>query len=137
MFHLATGPKTAGELTSIIIYDGVDKYRLPESTARRLLKRLVEIGLIEVYRGIDKRRRYYRLTATGESVIRKLTSLVVDRLRRYAIRGSSGTLLDIEKLREEAYRLGVSPRLLVEVLGLKKVKSGDRVYYAIPPGSLR
>ena len=136
MFHLAAGPRTAGELTSIIVYDGEGRYRLPESTARRLLKRLVEIGLIEVYRGIDRRRRYYKLTATGESVARKLVSLVVDRLRRHAIRGSSRMLLDVEKLREEAYRLGVSPRLLVEVLGLKRVKSGDRVYYAIPPGTL-
>jgi DNA-binding transcriptional ArsR family regulator len=46
--------------------------RLPESSLYRLLYRLRRAGLVEVYRGLDARRRYYRLTSLGGEVYTRI-----------------------------------------------------------------
>lgn len=63
---LSARPRPAKELVGIRIRQRGRLRALPESTAYRLLGRLRELGLVETHKGIDYRKRYYKLSALGE-----------------------------------------------------------------------
>lgn len=55
---------------------------IPASTLYRLLSRLKRAGLVEEYRGLDARRRYYRLTPLGRKVYEKARAHLEASLRK-------------------------------------------------------
>jgi len=93
--ELGERPKQAKELVSARIYvkakvkdryGDYEKYvgkKLPQSTMYRLLKKLVNTGLAEVYRGIDFRKRYYKLTELGKKVLNKVLEVIKETLKDY------------------------------------------------------
>ena len=109
-----------------------DYYRLPPSTAYRVLKRLRELGLVEAYRGVDYRKRYYKLTELGRKVADKLREILQDYLKRNAERKEGKHVLEEHRIEKLAKRIGVEPSLLVRSLGLRKVEVGYSEYYAVP-----
>ena len=107
-------------------------FPLPPSTAYRVLKRLRELGLVESYRGIDYRKRYYKLTEQGVKVAEKLKELILDRLRGRANREDGKLVIRDRILEEEAEKMGPEPQLLVEALGLKRIERGYSAHYILP-----
>ena len=119
-------------------YDYVEKevleeqwsyYPLPQSTAYRVLKRLRELGLVEAYRGLDYRKRYYKLTELGRNVAEKLKELLIEKLKTVA-RIENGKYLVTENKIEETIRLEAS--LVAEALGLRKGETYGKTYYVVP-----
>jgi len=119
-------------------YDDVEKevleeqwsyYPLPQSTAYRILKRLRELGLVEAYRGLDYRKRYYKLTELGRNVAEKLKELLIEKLKTVA-RIENGKYLVTENKIEETIRLEAS--LVAEALGLRKGETYGKTYYVVP-----
>jgi len=110
-------------------------FPLPQSTAYRVLKRLRELGLVEAYRGIDRRKRYYRLTGQGVKVAEKLKELILDRIRSRANREGGELAVEDHVLEEEAKKMGLRPQLLVKALGLMRMERNRNVYYILPSKS--
>ncbi len=122
-------------------YDDVEKevleeqwsyYPLPQSTAYRILKRLRELGLVEAYRGLDYRKRYYKLTELGHRVANKLKEMLLELLRRSAEKKSDKLVIEASKLEELAKNIGIETGLLIEALGLRRAKNYYGAYYALP-----
>ena len=126
------------------IYDYVEKevleeregyHRLPQSTAYRVLKRLRELGLVKVYRGLDYRKRYYKLTELGQRVAEKLRGMILEKLKHIAEKKDGKHVIRPSRLEELAREMGVEQDLLVEALGLVRVEVGYSEYYALPKKS--
>ncbi len=105
-------------------------FELPRSTMYRLLKRLVKVGLVEVYRGVDYRTRYYKLSELGKRVLEKVLSMIREFLRDKLMsaeelglgsyRGFRGLRLeDFNKLVSKT--IGVEPSLVAKLLNAKIV----------------
>ncbi|RLE86702.1 MAG: hypothetical protein DRJ96_06560 [Thermoprotei archaeon] len=124
LLMLASGPKYASSIAEVI----------PHSTAHRLLRKLEELGVVASYKGVDGRRRYYKLTERGEAVLNNVTRVlrnyVAKLFRKYGKRVSSGYILEpglLKKAVEE--QLGVPLSLIVGFLGLSVYKYyGEEVY---------
>jgi len=141
--ELGERPKQAKELVSARIYvktkvkdrygDYVEKFvpkDLPQSTMYRLLKKLVNTGLAEVYRGIDFRKRYYKLTELGKKVLDKVLGTIketlkdrMDKVSEYAeryknLRKYEGyrVLTDSEFNNVVIKLFGVKPILIIKLL---------------------
>jgi DNA-binding PadR family transcriptional regulator len=115
-----------------VVEEREDYYTMPPSTAYRALKRLRGLGLVETHRGVDFRKRYYKLTKLGQKVAEKVAALVRGKLKSAAKRHGGRYLLTEGDLEREARSMGVEPTLLVEALGLEQVEVDYRDYYALP-----
>ena len=96
---------------------------IPQSTLYRLLGRLKRAGLVEEYRGLDARRRYYRLTGLGHQVYERVRAHI---LRALEARANEGVVAwqDYEEI---ARGLGQPPEKLASILGLRVTKTyGER-----------
>jgi DNA-binding PadR family transcriptional regulator len=109
-------------------------YPLPQSTAYRVLKRLRELGLVEAYRGVDFRKRYYKLTDLGVKVAEKLKEMILEKLREKAEKShrTGKLIVSRSKVEESAEAIGVEPRVLIEALGLKRSKEDYGEPYVLP-----
>jgi len=133
--RLYTGPRSAREIIDTPIY-GVDggkpvERRMPSSTAYKVIKRLLEVGLVEYSRGIDYRKKIYMLSSLGHSV----ASIVIRTLRRRIVRELG------DEVRYEAFstfvarELGLDPELVIDVIDASKYKGGyGETYVAIKEG---
>ena len=128
---LSSRPRQAKELVGVRFYEeGRWKQRtMPQSTAYRILKRLKELGLVEAYKGLDYRKRYYKLTELGRNVAEKLKELLIEKLKTVA-RIENGKYLVTESKIEETIRLEAS--LVAEALGLRKGETYGKTYYVVP-----
>ena len=87
---LGVRPCAAKELVGVAILEeqergysrSLERKKIPQSTAYRLLKRLIEAELVEACRGIDRRKRYYKLTELGEKVLDKVVEVIKSALKQ-------------------------------------------------------
>jgi len=133
--RLYTGPRSAREIidTPIYVVDGgkLVERRMPSSTAYKVIKRLLEVGLIEYYKGIDYRKKIYMLSSLGRSV----ASIVAKTLRRYIVRELG------DEVKYEAFstfvarELGLDPELVIDVINASKYEGRyGEAYVAIKEG---
>ncbi len=147
--RLGSKPRSAKELVNVSVFEVVkkrDRYggyseevvavRLPQTTMYRLLKRLVDVGLVEVRRGIDYRKKYYRLTDLGREVLGKVKGLIKQAMRDLYVSPSSlgisskykavsvGRFKDFVK-----NQLGLDPSDVALILGASKFEKGYSEYY--------
>jgi len=94
---------------------------IPASTLYRLLARLRRAGLAEEYRGLDARRRYYRLTRLGREVYERARNHLLGVL---AGKARSNTL-PWEVFEAIARSLRLDPQQLAEWLSLRIVGRGE------------
>ncbi len=102
---------------------------LPASTLYRLLARLRRAGLVEEYRGLDARRRYYRLTPLGRQVYEHARRHILAVLRKAAKEDA----LPWNKFEAIAQELGQPPEQLAQQLGIKAAKSYGEKHAILPP----
>ncbi|MCE4601851.1 MAG: PadR family transcriptional regulator [Desulfurococcales archaeon] len=115
--------------------------RVPASTLYKLLQRLAEAGLVEAGRGLDKRRRYYKLTDRGREVLGRVKMMIHRALYRWAqeprgqgVEAPRGhRVLRLEDFQDRAREIGVEPRTLLETLGLRVEGERYSRYVLIPP----
>jgi len=94
---------------------------IPASTLYRLLARLRRAGLAEEYRGLDARRRYYRLTRLGREVYERVRGHLLEVLRGK----SRSNTLPWETFEAVARSLRLDPQQLAEWLGLRIAGRGE------------
>jgi len=94
---------------------------IPASTLYRLLARLKRAGLAEEYRGLDARRRYYRLTLLGREVYERARSHLLGVLTGKA----RSNTLPWETFEAIARSLRLDPQQLAEWLSLRIVGRGE------------
>jgi len=153
---LAKRPKTAKELVNSYImvkrkvkseygsyYE--EKWvatKFPRSTMYRVLKRLKELGLIEVYKALDYRKKYYRLTDLGKQVLEKVIKTIKESLKselepakniRYMPEEYEGYRgLGEYSFKELIYKkLGLPLNDIIAALNVEKVKVRSDTYYLI------
>ena len=102
---------------------------LPASTLYRLLARLRRAGLVEEYRGLDARRRYYRLTPLGRQVYEHARRHILAVLRKAAKEDA----LPWNKFEAIAQELGQPPEQLAQQLGIKAAKNYGEKHAILPP----
>ena len=114
--------------------------RLPKSTMYRILKRLKDLGLVEVYKGLDYRKRYYRLTDLGRKVLEKIVETIKETLRDdlkpskeldlEEYKGYRG--LSEEKFKELVYeKIRLPFRDVMKALNARRVKGSYYTYYLV------
>ncbi len=94
---------------------------IPASTLYRLLARLRRAGIAEEYRGLDARRRYYRLTRLGREVYERARSHLLRTLHGKARSGQ----LPWQTYEAIARSLRLDPQQLAEWLGLRIAGRGE------------
>lgn len=134
---LSARPRPAKELVGIKIRQRGRLRALPESTAYRLLGRLRELGLVETHKGIDYRKRYYKLSALGESVKEKIRELLLGILKTSASKEDGKLVISESMLEEKTQEIGIEPALLIEALGLKRATRGYGARYVLPSKATR
>ncbi len=147
--ELGERPKQAKELVSASVYVKAkvkDRYgdyeektipkKLPQSTMYRLLKKLVSVGLAEAYKGIDYRKRYYKLTELGDKVLNKVLATIKESLKNHMDKVSDYYKAGLEEY--EGYRVleekqfnkvvtklfGVKPSLIIKLLNAVRKEAG-------------
>ena len=99
----------------------VEPSPIPASTLYRLLARLRRAGLAEEYRGLDARRRYYRLTLLGREVYERVRGHLLEVLRGK----SRSNTLPWETFEAIVRSLRLDPQQLAEWLGLRIAGRGE------------
>ncbi len=101
---------------------------IPASTLYRLLSRLKRAGLVEEYRGLDARRRYYRLTPLGSKIYEKARAHLEASLRK----ASRDNQLAWEKFVQICQSLGLDPSQLILALDLRVTEDYGKKQVHIP-----
>ena len=106
------------------------KLPLPTSTVYRILRKFVDTSLVRVYKGVDRRKKYYKLTEKGEKVLEKILQIIVDTLRKEGEKDEKRRgyrkLYYITFQKEVAKRFKVRPSLVMTLIGAER--EGDIVY---------
>lgn len=108
------------------------KSGLPLSTTLRILKKLEGVGVVEVVRGLDRRKKFYRLTKLGEEVVKHVRRVITN-----SVNGEKESQyiyvreVDFNKLAKD---LGINVSLLAALLNASKIERrglsfSDGAYY--------
>jgi len=106
----------------------LERKKIPQSTAYRLLKRLVEAELVEACRGIDRRKRYYKLTKLGEKVLDKVVEVIKSTLKQ-RLRDKKLEAREFVNSVEETLR--VPFELVAPYIKIKTIEGSYEKYYTL------
>jgi len=141
ILKLVRGPRAALDLVDNVIYfitnGKLSKIKVPRSTAYRILKRLRELGLIEVHVAIDKRKKYYALTDLGKLVADRVMKLIKKKLKPHLerIRDRENERYYGLPLRDFSVLImrefNIDPLIFIEAFNVIKVKRPLETYLAL------
>jgi len=100
---------------------------VPPSSTLRFLRRLAEAGVVEVVSGLDRRKKFYKLSDLGMDVLKYVKHVITDSVDN---KGSDKYVYVEEyKFSDLARKLGVDVELLARLLGASKERKTHEVLY--------
>ena len=108
---------------------------IPQSTMYRLLRKLRDVGLVNQYKGIDFRKRYYKLTPLGLKVHDKIKEIIIEDVKRRAKETRDGYYrIEHDQLKDISDKLGIPMGFIIQWLNAEKradswVDRGGERYY--------
>jgi len=100
---------------------------VPPSSTLRFLRRLAEAGVVEVVSGLDRRKKFYKLSDLGMDVLKYVKHVITDSVDN---KGSDKYVyVEEHKFSDLARKLGVDVELLARLLGASKERKTHEVLY--------
>ncbi|MEM1704009.1 MAG: winged helix-turn-helix domain-containing protein [Zestosphaera sp.] len=100
---------------------------VPPSSTLRFLRRLAEAGVVEVVSGLDRRKKFYKLSDLGMDVLKHVKHVITDSVDN---KGSDKYVyVEENKFSDLARKLGVDVELLARLLNASKERKTHEVLY--------
>ena len=99
--------------------EGGEVKAIPRATKYRLLKRLAELGYLEVLEGVDRRYRFYRLTKEGLAYKRYVIQQALRYLKQVGDILFEEVRVPLGKFNAVSCKIGLPPKLLLKALNAR------------------
>ncbi|MEM0297087.1 MAG: helix-turn-helix domain-containing protein [Zestosphaera sp.] len=100
---------------------------IPLSSALRFLRRLAEVGVVEVVSGLDRRKKFYKLTSLGMDVLKHVKRIITDSVDNKE--SDKYVYVEESNFKDLARKLGVDVELLARLLNASKERKTYEVFY--------